>query len=184
MESAVARTDAAKIISLPLGRVRKPWVPIRRQVVQLRRWLETAVVDVHGGIDLRLAKLVRTACTAFESAQRIRRTLSYSGELGTEAGLDHQTWLAYDSALQAREAGCDKALTALGLARDAKQDAWAFLDGNAQNAPQAAQTSKGDGPIAALETRQDASQGPQKANKPDSSELESLGSRSMAGGSA
>lgn len=147
MQSTVAQTEPPRIITLPLGRVRKPWMPIRRQVVQFRRWLEAAVLEVYGQIDLRYAKLVRTAATTFESAQRIRRTLGYGGEPGTDTGLDHQTWLAYDSALQTREASCDKALAALGLGRDAGRDVWSdILDARhvAQNGVGATQDRQGN----------------------------------------
>jgi hypothetical protein len=110
--------------------------------MQFRRALEAAVVVAHGGIDLRLAKLVRSCCTAFESAQRIRRVMSYAGEPGTLAestqtngtatakmqhGLSHAEWLSYDTALQAREAACDKALSALGLDRRDAADVWGQL---------------------------------------------------------
>jgi hypothetical protein len=120
-ESSETPSEPAKIISLPLGKVMKPWTRIRRQVVAFRRWLEAAVVQAHGGIDLRRAKLVRTAATAFESAQRIRRTLAYCGEVGTAGGLTHAEWLAYDTALQAREAACDKAIAALDVCKPATQ---------------------------------------------------------------
>jgi hypothetical protein len=119
--------------------VRKPWVPIRRQVVAFRRWLEADVVAVHGVIDLRLAKLIRSACTAFESAQRIRRTLAYSGAPGE--GLTHEAWLQFDSALQAREAVADKALAALGLNRTKKEAAWDTILAMPFQLPQAAPTA-------------------------------------------
>ena len=144
MDSTVTLTEPAQIITLPLGRARRPWVPIRRQVVQFRRLLERAVVEIHGGVDLRRAKLVRTACTAFESAQRIRRQLAYGGEPGSDNGLDHQTWLAYDSALQGREASCDRALSALGLDRSTA-DVWDSILPPAPAATSPPAVENGDG---------------------------------------
>jgi hypothetical protein len=112
--SSGTRTGAIKRITFPLGRIGAPWRVIRRQTVLFRQAVEDAVAELNGGsIDLRQAKLIRTACTAFESAQRIRRVLAMSGEPGQ--GLDHAQWLALDTALQNREAACDKALLTLGL---------------------------------------------------------------------
>jgi hypothetical protein len=134
-KSNAVATQPVAVYRLPLIGLRAPNTHLRRVVLGFRREVEKAVLKAKGEIGVYAASRIHTACLAVRQAARIDRILATAGEPGTgeksdtpeQVPLTHEQWLAYSDRLLKAKETADKALQALGLDRDAKEDVWDVL---------------------------------------------------------
>src|SRR5262245_22608796 len=105
------------LIRLPLGRLGRPWLWVRRQTERFRRALESAVQERHGEVSLYHAKVIRTCVMAVRFSMVINRVLADVGQPGKPEGISHELWLAYVDRQLRLEQIADKAMRDLGLDR-------------------------------------------------------------------